>query len=247
MIHIAIETTSSRGGLALLRGDELLGSAELSEGLVHGREVVFRAGELLARADLAPRDLDGISVGLGPGSYTGSRVGVTAAKTLAWALRVPVAGISSLEVLAWSLLERGPDPGPAILAVLDARRDTFFAARFEIRGEGLERTSDDVAGTIASLGPLATGTGRITGDGARRFLEILDRESPAGERPPERLVLCEDVYPLATILGRLAAARLRDARFDLAAVHALEPEYLRPSEPERRRAAAQQTPNERPV
>jgi tRNA threonylcarbamoyladenosine biosynthesis protein TsaB len=100
MLLLAIETSSARGSLALLDGESILREAPFPEGLVHGREVTVHLQRVMAEAGFAPRRLDALAVGLGPGSYTGIRVGVTAAKTLAFALRIPVLAESSLRVIA---------------------------------------------------------------------------------------------------------------------------------------------------
>src|SRR5882672_7052827 len=104
MILLAIETSSARGSLALFREDEPIGSAPFPEGLVHGREITVHLAEMMDRLRLAPRDLGALAVGVGPGSYTGIRVGVTAAKTLAFALKVPVIAVSSLQAIAANTL-----------------------------------------------------------------------------------------------------------------------------------------------
>src|SRR6266511_1772193 len=100
MLLLAIETSSSRGSIALLEGRELIEEAPFPEGLVHGREITVHLEEVMTRRGIAPGKLEAIAVGVGPGSYTGIRVGVTAAKTLAFALRIPVIPESSLRVTA---------------------------------------------------------------------------------------------------------------------------------------------------
>ena len=100
MIFLAIETSDPRGSLALFDQEGVREEALISGDMAHAREFAVRIDDLLRRGGFTPRDLQGISVSAGPGSYTGCRVGVTAAKTLGIALRIPVVAVSSLEVMA---------------------------------------------------------------------------------------------------------------------------------------------------
>src|SRR5262245_281539 len=120
---LAIETSSAQGSLALLEGPALLEETVFPEGLVHGRELTVHLESLMARLGLAPRSIQAIAVGVGPGSYTGIRVGVTAAKTLALALRVPLLARSSLEVIASAALGSRAGPGPPpVVPVIDGKQ-----------------------------------------------------------------------------------------------------------------------------
>jgi tRNA threonylcarbamoyladenosine biosynthesis protein TsaB len=108
----------------------------------HGRDLIPRLSALLADAGLAPRDLDLIGVGLGPGSYTGLRVGVTAAKTLALATGAALVGLDSLEAIA-----RGaPEHATQITVVADAQRELVYSADFIREAPGaplvVERASE---------------------------------------------------------------------------------------------------------
>ncbi len=87
---------------------------------------------LLADEGLAPTNLGGVAVDVGPGSFTGTRVGVTAAKTLAWALRVPVVGVLSLRAIA-----RAAPPDLEVLALRDAGRGQVYFARYGRTEEGV--------------------------------------------------------------------------------------------------------------
>ncbi|MFH0071242.1 tRNA (adenosine(37)-N6)-threonylcarbamoyltransferase complex dimerization subunit type 1 TsaB, partial [Peribacillus sp. NPDC056705] len=92
--------------------------------------------QALEKADMTVGDVDGIAVGVGPGSYTGIRIAVTTAKTLAWAQNIPVLGVSSLHALAWGGLQSGwSDASPKqgihwVIPLLDARRGQVYTALF---------------------------------------------------------------------------------------------------------------------
>ena len=146
MLLLAIETSSSRGGIAILEDGRLLADAPFPEGLVHGREITVHLEALMKGLDLTPGRLGAIAVGLGPGSYTGIRVGVTAAKTLAFALRIPVLTQSSLHVIAANLMERASGPeGLRVAVAIDGKQRHFYLARFRLlAGGSCGRPGDEV-------------------------------------------------------------------------------------------------------
>jgi tRNA threonylcarbamoyladenosine biosynthesis protein TsaB len=237
MRFVAIETSTTRGGLALFDGGALRQEVFFPEGLIHGREITARLEDLLRGAGWKARSLEGIAVSVGPGSYTGIRVGVTAAKTLASCLRLPLVAESSLRVLAGGCLLR-PDGGPTArcIAALDGRQGFTFWAAFERREGEIERLTPDVVSAGADLeggseGPLRAldreSAVCVVGAGADAFLRSVG--APAWARGEPALDA-----PVAAVLGRLAWPALREATFDAGFVHRLEPAYLRATEAERK-------------
>ncbi|MBI4604279.1 MAG: tRNA (adenosine(37)-N6)-threonylcarbamoyltransferase complex dimerization subunit type 1 TsaB [Planctomycetes bacterium] len=237
MRTLAIETSSVRGSLALFEEGACRREVLFPEGLIHGREITVRLEELLRLEGLEARSLEAIAVSVGPGSYTGIRVGVTAAKTLAYCLRIPVVSESSLRVIAANAASGDP---LRVVAALDGRQGFLFWAAFSAaRGSTGEiavgRLTPDAAsepGTLAgALGvlPERGAPALVAGDGADALL---------ASAPPGRFArgLREWDVPRARALGELTAEAARAARFDLDAVHGLEPVYLRVTEAERRLA-----------
>jgi tRNA threonylcarbamoyladenosine biosynthesis protein TsaB len=96
----AFETSGGEGSVALLRGETLLAETRLGGGTRHGVELHPALQALLRGADAAPADLGLVVVGVGPGSFTGMRVAVAAARSLAWALGIPVIGVASVDAVA---------------------------------------------------------------------------------------------------------------------------------------------------
>ncbi|HTF56986.1 MAG TPA: tRNA (adenosine(37)-N6)-threonylcarbamoyltransferase complex dimerization subunit type 1 TsaB [Planctomycetota bacterium] len=126
---LGIESSGPRGGVALLDEARLLGEALFEAGMVHGREIAPAADRLLREAGKRPADLDLIAVDIGPGSYTGLRVGLAAAKGLSFALGRPLIGVASLDVLAEAAAAKGLILAPA----LDAKWDQVYGALYEVR------------------------------------------------------------------------------------------------------------------
>ncbi len=133
---LALDTSTARAAVALglVDGSRLI--APIDPSLRHGRELLPAIRSLLKRADLRARDLQMIAVGLGPGSYTGLRVGVTAAKTLCYATAARLIGLDSLEFFARS----APVDSRRVVVLSDAQRGDFHVAEFA-RKPGGERLS----------------------------------------------------------------------------------------------------------
>ncbi|MDR1520421.1 MAG: tRNA (adenosine(37)-N6)-threonylcarbamoyltransferase complex dimerization subunit type 1 TsaB [Planctomycetota bacterium] len=140
---LALESSTPEGGVALLREGELIGSARLSGGLRHGRELLPAASAILERAGLAPASLWAVAVSAGPGSYTGLRVGVMAAKALAYGTGCRLIAVSSLAALAASLQE----DGVAAMAAQDARRDEVYAGLYRLENGDASPLAADAAMT----------------------------------------------------------------------------------------------------
>ena len=141
---LALDTSTQHAALALIvEADHrsiAVHVARPDPAIRHGRILIPAIRDLLAEAGLTVADLDGLVVGLGPGSYTGLRIGITAAKTLAYAIGKPLAGLDSLEIVA----RNAPDDQTFVSAIGDAQRGDFYAAEFarEAVGAPLRRISE---------------------------------------------------------------------------------------------------------
>ncbi len=123
---LALDTSTSQAALVVVTTRGAVRIAGPDPSARHGRALIPAIQSLLKSAGLVPADLDGLAVGLGPGSYTGLRVGLTAAKTLAYALGKPLAGFDSLEAIAWNAPESARD----VAVIADAQRGDLYAADF---------------------------------------------------------------------------------------------------------------------
>ncbi|MEW6351425.1 MAG: tRNA (adenosine(37)-N6)-threonylcarbamoyltransferase complex dimerization subunit type 1 TsaB [Thermodesulfobacteriota bacterium] len=212
-----MHSTSPSLGIAVMDDGNLMGSRVLAPGKSHLENLAPLIREFLSESALAPKDLDAFGVAIGPGSFSGIRVGMATVNGMALALGRPVVGVSSLEILAWLGLEEGRSG----IAVIRAGRGDLYAAWYKNEGG---RT------TAIRVPALMPGT---------RLREIASERSPA-------LVICvepalrdspvADSLPVivaehsASACGFLAWTRLKDGDFD--SVHSLTPLYVRRSDAE---------------
>ncbi|WP_274361861.1 tRNA (adenosine(37)-N6)-threonylcarbamoyltransferase complex dimerization subunit type 1 TsaB, partial [Paenibacillus thermotolerans] len=138
---LAIDTSSAAMTLAIVDGDRVLGEMQSLTERNHSVRLLPELETLMKSSGLSPRDLRAVAVGRGPGSYTGVRIGVTAAKTLAWSLGLPLYAVSSLEALSlggWRAAAEAAQPSaPAwVVPALDARRGQAFTAIYAVDADG---------------------------------------------------------------------------------------------------------------
>lgn len=124
---LAIDTSNNTLGVALLNGSQVAGEFITNVKKNHSVRAMPAIEQLMKDCEIKPKDLDKIVVAKGPGSYTGVRIGVTIAKTLAWTLNIPISGVSSLEVLAMN----GKYFDGYIAPLFDGRRGQIFTGLYQ--------------------------------------------------------------------------------------------------------------------
>lgn len=137
MIYLGIDTSNSPLAIALAKDDTIIIEETLNLKINHSLTAMPAIEEMMAKAKIKPAELTHIAVAEGPGSYTGVRIGLTIAKTLAWSLKIPLHMVSSLKVLAGN----GQFFDGVICPLMDARRGTAFMGAYE--GESLESLIPD--------------------------------------------------------------------------------------------------------
>ncbi len=133
MRALAIDTSNLVMGIAVISDDRITGEMITNLKKNHSVRLMPAIDQLLKDVDMKPAELDRIIVANGPGSYTGVRIGVSIAKTLAWALNIPIAGVSSLEVLA----QNGKMAESYVSPIFDARRGQVYTALYDA-GNGMK-------------------------------------------------------------------------------------------------------------
>jgi tRNA threonylcarbamoyladenosine biosynthesis protein TsaB len=158
---LGIETTSRRGTVALIDGDNVVSTRVHEASSSHGEVMLPLIGELFAESGWARTALDRIAVGTGPGSFTGIRVGLALAKGIGLGLDRPVLGIGSLRAMCRTV--PADRPGPRC-AVLDGRRDELFVAVYGIDGVELEAPKIVARSAVESLAAIGQSGGVLVGE-----------------------------------------------------------------------------------
>ncbi|MBO8142280.1 MAG: tRNA (adenosine(37)-N6)-threonylcarbamoyltransferase complex dimerization subunit type 1 TsaB [Firmicutes bacterium] len=232
---LGLDSSTSTGGVALLDGDRLVAEYTLDvRRTTHSERLMPAVKRVMDDAGLDPQSgVDGIAVATGPGSFTGLRIAVVTAKSLSYAWRTPLAGISTLEAMAF----QAAGPFPLVCPLIDARYGNVYAAAYEPAGEELRprlapglRPIDEVLDWLeqATAGPGTEGPVMFVGDGVPVHWDALaSRLGDRARRPPAGFLQLRAAAVAALGARRLAAGRQDDpAR--------LVPSYLRKSEAERK-------------
>ncbi|HEX6244097.1 MAG TPA: tRNA (adenosine(37)-N6)-threonylcarbamoyltransferase complex dimerization subunit type 1 TsaB [Polyangiales bacterium] len=220
-----MDTSTFVGTVGVLRDGELLAEWSASVRASHGETLLPHVARVLELAQLSMAEIDALAVGIGPGSFTGVRIGVATAKGLALAQGVPLVGVTSLRVLARGLL------GEAGLRVVlvDAYKGEVYAAAYALADSGAleERVAPFHAPPLETaqrlLAAAPEGPLWLAGNGLARYPELLPALGARARRAPP---LCD--VPRAACLAHEAQLQLlQHGPSDLAR---LEPLYLRPSD-----------------
>ena len=216
---LAFETSAKAASVALFDGEKLLAEQYQNTGLTHSQTLLVMAQEMLSQCDLSARDVDAVAVANGPGSFTGVRIGVAAAKGFAWGREIPIYGVSTLEAMARGL---GIYEG-YICCAMDARRNQVYNALFYVNQGQLTRHTPDRAIALEDLKNELKNLEKpifLVGDGSILCYNTLRNERPSLILPPE-----ERMHQRAVGVGLAALAQEKPD--DPAA---LAPEYLRLSQ-----------------
>lgn len=225
MLLLAFETSAKSASVALFDDTKLLGECYQNTGLTHSQTLMVMAEDLIHQCGFTPADITHTAVAAGPGSFTGVRIGVAAAKGFAWGKELPCYGVSTLESMALGL---GLWEGTVVCA-MDARRAQVYNAIFRVENGEYHRLTEDRAISIAQLGEelnALSGAVYLVGDGAalcHRTLIDLTLILPPEWKQHQRAV------------GVGLAAQAAIARGESGNAAALSPNYLRLSQAERER------------
>ena len=225
MLVLGIETSTRQGGVAIVGEDHVLCETVLNVEVTHSERLLPAVDRALDEARITLDGLGGIAVSIGPGSFTGLRIGLSTAKGLAYATGLPLVGVPTLEAMAWAL----PAARWQVCPVLDARKQEVYAALFRHEPEGLRRVTEDAALPPEDLCRLIRNPTLFLGDGADAYGALFR------ERLGDKMLL----PPLASRGARPACVaelgRRRLLRGERDEPDSLVPRYLRPSEAELRR------------
>ena len=232
MLILAFETTAKAGSVALLEDGKLLAESYQNTGLTHSQTLMVMAEDMLKAAGKTMADVSAVAVAEGPGSFTGVRIGVAAAKGLAWGGEIPCYGASTLESMALTL---GVYQG-YVCPVMDARRNQVYNALFYVNSGNLDRVTEDRAIALSDLSEELKELKEpifLVGDGSNLTYNTLKDAIPSLVLPPEHRM-----HQRASGVALAAATKI--AAGDPGDGAALTPNYLRLSQAERERAEKMQ-------
>ena len=181
---LAFETSAKAASVALLENGTLLGESYQNTGLTHSQTLMSMAEDLIKTCGKTPADVTAVAVAAGPGSFTGVRIGVAAAKGFAWGKEIPCYGVSTLEAMARNL---GIWEG-TVVPCMDARRNQTYTAIFKAESGKLTRLLGDCAISVEELGEKLKNCEKpifLVGDGAVLCYNNLKEHLPGLVLPPE--------------------------------------------------------------
>lgn len=220
---LLIETSGIKGRVGLGQGDQLLSEAVLESGQQRTRDLIPRCQQLVQEQNWKPIDLELIVVSIGPGSYTGLRVGIMTAKSLAYALSKPLVAVPTFDVIAWQCFQTHPEL-TSLQVVADGQQDRVYVQEF--------------AGDLSTLTPLSIHQGEVWRAGltAGACLAGPGLRQQQKNLHPSIQLRQESLWD-PQLPGLLALGRRQQLERKFADSFSLEPLYLRASSAEEQWAA----------
>ena len=228
MYSLALETSGRLGSVALFQAATLVTERTYPHGLQHAAAIVPMIDQLCREHAITPKQIELIHVSVGPGSFTGLRVGITLAKTLAWAQGAKIVAVPSAEGIVQNL----PDAAQNGIVVLDAKRGQIFTARYARDAQRQWQTQEPAhLDTLARIIERAPKPAHLIGEGIPYHRESIAASSDV-------ILVDESLWtPRASVVGELGLARA--ARCEFVDPFHLAPTYVRLAEAEEKRLIAE--------
>ena len=217
-LRLCIETTGPVCSVAVATGSKLLALKEITEPFQHASQITLLIDQCLRSADIARGDLEAVVVSEGPGSYTGLRVGASAAKGICYGQDIPLIAVNTLLALASGMLEKTKDLSPSLLCpMIDARRMEVFTALYdrdlnEILSPGAFTLTESFTEKIDKRGECIV----FGGDGAQKFMDNFEGKM---------YEYCS-IRPSAAYLIKLSENKFQNKEFS--DITFFKPQYLKP-------------------
>ena len=224
MSILAIDTATQVSSVAVLKEGRLLAELTMQGKLTHSETLLPHIEQVLKMAAVAKEELTGIAVSNGPGSFTGLRIGLAAAKAMSYVLGIPLVGISTLQALAYQL----PAPGVRVMCLLDAQKGNAYVESYRWENNSLQVVDSvqvakitDIVAACANMNEQVI----LLGDAVQKKVAgKLELPANVSVAPPHI------VMPRAACVAMLGQAKLMAGETDN--VMDLEPVYIRRSEAE---------------
>jgi len=210
---LAIDTSGKAMGIAIADENGIIIEHNDTSGAKHSAALASTIKNILDKAGLGFNDIDGFSVSIGPGSFTGLRIGVTMVKGFAFATKKPVTAVPTLDTIAYNCIA-SPH---LICTIVDASRNLVYACLYESRGQILERKSDYLLINISELLKRLKSSVLLLGDGLSIYREHIIKyfEKPLGEIRNGIEFAPEPMwYPRASTVAIMGLERFKDGKFE---------------------------------
>lgn len=220
---LAIDTSTEIESVALLSGEELIEEYTLSCKVSHAKRLMSAIELVLKDSKLTMKDIDGLALSLGPGSFTGLRIGVSTVKGLALAAKKPVVGVSTLDALVLNL----PFAKKLICPIIDATKGEVYTAFYKMDGGKVPtKLTEDLMISLETLLDIIGQPVIFTGAGIKTYSELIHKKlGNLAEFPPGHLATVR-----ASSVGQLGYLKLKQGMIE--DLNSLSPIYIRPSEAE---------------
>jgi tRNA threonylcarbamoyladenosine biosynthesis protein TsaB len=222
---LALDTSTKNFSLAIAQNGKVVRYRNMLLDKVLESSMIPAIEKILKDSKLKFKDLDGYAVGLGPGSFTSLRVGLSTVKAFALATGKPIVGISSLDVMAMNVIGQKADQ---ICTIMDARRKQVYACLFEVKDGALKRKTDYLLTNIDSFLDRVQGKTLFVGDGVPLWRDVIKEKYAAAAKKGAKCQAVfaseKDAHPQARNLSHLAYGRFEKKVYD--DVETLVPLYL---------------------
>ncbi|MDC3305375.1 tRNA (adenosine(37)-N6)-threonylcarbamoyltransferase complex dimerization subunit type 1 TsaB [Flavobacteriales bacterium] len=211
---LGIETATKNCSVALFKDSKLIAEKEhVSDGYTHAEQLNLFIKEVVGSANITLTEIEAVALSMGPGSYTGLRIGTSTAKGLCYALEIPLLAISTLQAMAFGMAEN--ESSAVYCPMIDARRMEVFSALFDENNKEIRGVQADVVDEQTYTNFLKNEV-LFFGDGALKCKEIINHKNAK---------FIEGINPSAKNLGILANAKFENKDFEDVAY--FEPYYLK--------------------
>lgn len=216
-LFLALETATEVMSAAVFRGTKLLGVQDYYLPQLHNRLVTECLRQLLLNIDLNIKEVQAVAVSAGPGSYTGLRVGASAAKGICMGLSIPLIAVSTLQGLAFSVNEWALQTDSLIIPMLDARRMEVYTAVYDASGNELVAPHPRILDEEPIQLLAENRTAILVGDGVAKTIPVYASD--------KNLILMPNVLPSARFFGTLIYQTWLEKRW--VNIAEFEPLYLK--------------------
>lgn len=219
-IILSVDTSSLNFSIALLKGAKLIAEYFSKNPKRQSSDMMPEIERLLSENSYRIEDIGLFCVGTGPGSFTGLRIGITAVRAMALALKRPIIGVPSIDAMAYAVAGKGQD----VCIIIDAKQEKLYARFYKNNRFGLKAVGKIELLSAEKLVKKIKRPVLLAGDGITVYKDFILKEKAAQVSFAD----CDKWFPMASIIGKLGFSRLKQGRRD--SVFTVSPLYIYPKE-----------------